>query len=164
MDAYTVIAACQMSRDEESCDDITPEVEKRAGELLASAMLAGVQGAAVRYFWMLTKVPDLSDAPPGLKQAVTAMEESLKFAARESRDADAIASLYTYYSGDTQLARRDPQQALMYLTAMQTVRPPTYPAQANRALSKLMMELTPEQTKQALEAGHQLAIQCDCKG
>ena len=180
LDAYYMIQSCQLSRAaaggvaspsvETACDGITHAMEQQAGELVAHAMVAGLQGAAVAFYSMLRHVPPDAfkelETNPSLRQGVDAMLEALKVAARQSQDRGAISALSVLYSGATPMVKRDPAAALSYVTALRELRPPLHPAfkeSADRHMAELLAELTPEQAEAARAAGIQLARECNCK-
>jgi hypothetical protein len=169
MDAFRLITSCQISRAARACEGITPAMEARAGELIATAMEAGVPGAAVAFYGVMRRVPDdafkEAEQMPALRQGIDAMVLSLKKAATESNDRSAISVLSTLYSGATPMVRRDPVAALTYVTALRELNPPDprFAASAEKHMAQLLAELTPEQVQAAKAEGVKLARVCNCK-
>jgi hypothetical protein len=178
LDAFRLIQACQMTRSfqgaaksalEAGCDGITPAMEAQAGRLIATAMEAGVHGAAVAFYGAMRRVPDEAfkeaEREPVLHQGIDAMVASLKKAATESGDRSAISVLSILYSGATPMMKRDPVAALTYSTALRELNPPDprFKDSADKHMVELLAELSPEQAEAARVEGVKLARVCNCK-
>jgi hypothetical protein len=174
-DAWALIDACERAERHalpdraERCNGITQQHRRKAGELLGTAMMAGVHGAAVAYMKVIWDVPreelaqgrrDNPNIDTALKTAVEKLEEA---AQRELRAIQMLARLYRH--ADPVTGKRDPERALMYTTAERELKGPApgFEKSQRMLLDELTTGLTPEQIKRAREAGLQLARQCDCK-
>ena len=174
-DAWQLIVTCQRAERNqlddapEKCAGITPEQRARAGELLATAMMHGVPGAAAEFAKALMGAPDEALAQhrrnnPEFDKAVHTVVVQLKEAAPRDRDAiGALARLYRQTNAIT--GQRDAEQALVYFTALHELQPaPGFDKARASLIAELTAGLTPEQVERARAAGLKLARQCDCRG
>jgi hypothetical protein len=174
-DAYQLIVRClRAERNElddapEKCAGITPAQRARAGELITTAMMHGVHGAAAEFARTLMGAPGEALAQrrrdnPEFDKAVHTVVEQLKEAA--PRDRDAIRTLATLYRQTNSITgERDAEQALVYVTALHELQPaPGFEKARAYLIDELSEGLNPEQVARARAAGLKLARQCDCRG
>jgi hypothetical protein len=174
-DAYQLLVTCDRAERNmlddtaEKCAGITPEQRARTGELLVTAMMHGIPGAAAEFARTLMGAPadalaqrrrDNPEFDKAVQTIVARLEESAP------RDRDAISVLATLYRQTNAITgQRDAEKALTYVTAFIELRPAPYLAKAHATLvDQLSADLTPQQAARAREAGLKLARQCDCKG
>jgi hypothetical protein len=175
-DAYQLLITCiRAERNElddapQKCAGITPEQRARTGELLVTAVMHGIRGAAAEFVNALMGAPADALAQrrrenPEFDKAVQTVVAQLEEAA--PRDRDAIRALATLYRQTNAITGpRDGEKALAYMTALHELQPmPPGFEKANRSLfAELSEGLTPEQVKRARAMGLKLARECDCKG
>jgi len=173
-DAWTLIDACERAERHAlpdvaaRCNGITQRHRRKAGELLGTAMMAGVHGAAVEYVQAILGVPREEIAParrdnPNIDKAVRTAVEKLEEAA--PRDLGAIRMLSRLYRhAHPVTGERNAEKALVYMTAEHELVPAAgFEKARQRYVASLTVDLTPEQVQRAREAGLQLARNCDCK-
>ena len=173
-DAWTLIDACERAERHAlpdvaaRCNGIMQQHRRKAGELLGTAMMAGVHGAAVAYAHVILGVPREEMLQgrrdnPNIDRAVTTVVEKLEEAApREKEAIRVLARLYRHKNSIT--GERNAEKALVYLTAEHELVPAAGLDKARqRYVASLAVDLTPEQVQRAREAGLRLARNCDCK-
>jgi hypothetical protein len=173
-DAWKLIDSCERAERHAQpdmaarCNGITQQHRRKAGELLSTAMMAGVHGAAVAYTHVILGVPreELAQARrdnANIDKVVSTVVEKLEEAA--PRDKEAIRVLSRLYRhGNPVTGERNAEKALVYLTAEHELVPAAGLGEARqRYVASLTVDLTPEQIQRARDAGLQLARNCDCK-
>jgi hypothetical protein len=173
-DAWRLIDSCEhaerhaLSDAAERCNGITQQDRRKAGELLGTAMMEGVHGAAVAYMQFILGVPreEIAQARrdnPNIDKAVSTAVEKLEEAA--PRDRLAIKMLARLYrDAHPVTGARNAEKALVYMTAEHELVPAAgFDTARQRYVASLTVDLTPEQVQRAREAGLRLARNCDCK-
>jgi hypothetical protein len=174
-DAWALLAACERAQRlaspeaDRRCADITPAMRAEAGRLLSVAVLNGVVGAPTEYVRLLMGVPAEELAlsrrkSPEVDAAINTVVDQLQKNAPDDREAmEALARLYRTTNAIT--GQRDPEKALMYITALHELAPD--PGMYRRSRELLIAEvsqgLTREQAQRAREAGQKLARACNCR-
>ncbi len=173
-DAWKLIDSCERAERHAlpdmaaRCNGITQQHRRKAGELLGTAMMAGVHSAAFEYMQVILGVPreELAQGRrdnPNVDKAVSIAVEKLEEAA--ARDLNAIRMLSRLYRGAHPVTgERNAEKALVYMTAEHELVPAAgFEKGRQRYIASLTVDLTPEQVQRAREAGLQLARNCDCK-
>ena len=173
-DAWSLINGCEHAERHSlpdaaaRCNGITQQHRRKAGELLGTAMMAGVHGAAFEYMQVILGVPREEIAQgrrdnPNVDLAVSTAVEKLEEAA--PRELNAIRMLSRLYRGAHPVTgERNAEKALVYMTAEHELVPAAgFEKGRQRYVASLTVDLTPEQVQRARESGLQLARNCDCK-